>query len=200
MTNYQLPIGTFYHVLLLGGKMNFYDSSDPNLTGFRKPVRFSRKEKQLMKRFFFIPLVMVFLVACSGGIESTPTATAPAGLDTPAPGLVPAATDEPAAATATPEGYPGVVIPEAQATSPYPADEEFWLVRAAGLQCEDPAYPDLESAVAALEDAGVNILESEATTMAVCEACGCPTPEHYRIRVLGSEVNKALPLGWAIEQ
>jgi hypothetical protein len=151
-----------------------------------------------MKRLLLIPLLLIFLAACSGGVETTPTA--PAGIETQAPGLVPAATNEAPAATATPEGYPGVVIPEAPVNSAYPADAEFWLVRAAGLQCEDPAYPDLESAVAALEDAGVAILESEATTLAVCEACGCPTPEHYRIRVLGSEVNKALPLGWAIEQ
>lgn len=151
-----------------------------------------------MKRLLLIPFLLILLAACSGGVETTPTA--PAGIETPASGLVPAATDEAPAATATPEGYPGVVIPEPEVNSAYPADAEFWLVRAAGLQCEEPTYPDLASAVTALENAGVTVLESETTTLAVCAACGCPTAEHYRIRVLGSEVNKALPLGWAIEQ
>lgn len=152
-----------------------------------------------MKRLFFIPVLLLLLVACSGGIEPTPEATEPAATNTPASGLTPAETDELPSATATPDGYPGALIPEVQPTSAYPADRQFWLVQAAGWQCEDPVYPDLASAVAALEDAGVTVLDSEETTLAVCQACGCPTPEHYRIQVSGADVSKALPLGWAIE-
>lgn len=154
-----------------------------------------------MKRLLLVLVMLLLMVtACTAGPEETPTATAPAANDTPAPGLEPAATPLPA--TETPEGYPGpgATIPELMPTSPYPADSEFWLVRAAGLQCEDPAYPDLQSAVAALEGAGVTILESEEADLGVCEACGCPTSQHYRIRVLGSDITRAQALGWVIEQ
>jgi hypothetical protein len=149
-----------------------------------------------MKRFYFLPLLLLLLAACSGGVETTPTAPA----DNGSPTLAPASTNETTEPTATPEGYPGVSIPEFQPTSPYPADGEYWLVRPAGLQCEDPAYPDLETAVRALEDAGVTILDSEEMTLAVCEACGCPTALHFRIQVSGSDLSQAMTLGWVIEQ
>lgn len=152
----------------------------------------------MMKRLLFVLIAVLLLAACSPGTEETPTA--PAVNNTAVPGLEPAATVEVPPATQTPEGYPGVNVPELLPTSPYPADAQYWLVRAAGLQCEDPAYPDLATAVKALEDAGVTILESEETSLGVCEACGCPTSQHFRVQVRGSDISRAQMLGWVMEQ
>jgi len=47
-----------------------------------------------------------------------------------------------------------------------------------------------------LEEKGVTVFKSEPFGMAVCEACGCPTSEHYRINIDANDLVKAVALGW----
>ncbi|MCI0399421.1 MAG: hypothetical protein L0332_29305 [Chloroflexi bacterium] len=137
------------------------------------------------------------LVACNGGDgEETPEVTTPG----------------PAGSTPTVQGYPALPTPTAplpgeypppqpEAVQPtaYPAGSLFWIVRAAGQQCADPTYPTLQSAIDALEQAGVEVLQSEEVSLAVCEACDCPTSQHYRIQIDANDLDAAAGLGWRRE-
>ena len=103
---------------------------------------------------------------------------------------------------ASPEaGYP----PPSEESAPpaaYPADEPVWIVRPRGEQCADESsfeYASLRDAVSALEEAGVTVLSSESVEFMVCQACGCPTSEHYRIEILGEDVETIRSLGWRTE-
>lgn len=92
------------------------------------------------------------------------------------------------------EGYPPPS--EAEPTlDPYPGGMAF-IERPAGLQCEDPIYPDLKSAETALEEAGITIQSAEEVELVVCQACGCPTSLHYRVTINPADLNTALSLGW----
>jgi hypothetical protein len=154
----------------------------------------------------------LFLVACAGGETATPTPDIPQATASRFPGEEsppgPAGTAQgypaPATATETPAGYPAAATPTAPGLPEgYPAgvDGEVWIVHAAGEQCQDAlTYPDLASAEAALEAAGVTVLDSEAISLAVCQACGCPTSEQYRVRINAADVAKALALDWVLEQ
>jgi hypothetical protein len=94
-----------------------------------------------------------------------------------------------------------------ETTSPYPgypgADgETIWIVRPLGQQCVDPTtyvYPDLATAAAALTSAGVTVLASEELALMVCEACDCPTSEHFRVLINTSDYGLAESLGWTPE-
>jgi hypothetical protein len=152
---------------------------------------------------------LLFLVACgSGGQEPTaepsPIATLPAPLLATVP---PKATD---AGPPTPAGYPAPAdgdigapkppgYPEPPSVEPtldpYPGG--FAVIQiAAGIQCEDPLFPDLDSATAALEQAGIMVQEAEEMQLMVCESCSCPTSTHYRVLIHPAELDAALALGW----
>ena len=170
-----------------------------------------------MTRFFFLlNLVLALMLgACR--------ASSPAPEETEAPPAAPTAseaTGTPAAAPATPEatadpasypaeptasppesGYPPP-SEESPPSAAYPADEPVWVVRPRGEQCADEStfeYTSLREAVSALEDAGVNVLSSETVNLMVCEACGCPTSEHYRVEISGEDVPSVRSLGWRTE-
>ncbi|MEW5985335.1 MAG: hypothetical protein AB1791_01730 [Chloroflexota bacterium] len=154
-----------------------------------------------MKRFLLFPFTVVLLLAACGG-PAAPTPTAPLPEATaPFPAATPAdQTGYPAPTQpALPESYPAA--PESAPTLPagYPGGE-VWVVRPAGLQCESPGpYADLKAAVAALEEAGVAVLQPETINLAVCSACGCPTSEHFRVKIDPAGLATALALGWQQE-
>jgi hypothetical protein len=138
-------------------------------------------------------LVLLLLAACRPQPEDTLTP-----LPTSAMGVPTVAYPGPAASPTTAAGYPAA--PEATPTSDaYPAGSQLWIIRSAGLQCEDPVYPTLESATTALQQAGVAVLAAEETTRAVCAACGCPTSAFYRVQIDGGDLAAAAPLGWVPE-
>ena len=152
-------------------------------------------------------LLLLLLAACSSGTNEpgiTPEATQPAALPTtdssgyPAPDLI--------VSTPLPDAYPVnpivPVVPET--TSPYPGADgaTMWIVRPLGQQCVDPTtyvYPDLATAAAALTSAGVTVLASEELALMVCEACDCPTSEHFRVLINTTDYGLAEPLGWTPE-
>lgn len=168
-----------------------------------------------MKRLIF--LLSVLLVMVLGACQSS----APAPAETEAPPAAPTAsegteTPAPAApeATATPDEYPAQPTAsapesgyppapeEAAPSAAYPPGEPVWIVRPLGTQCEDEstfAYASLEEAVSALEEAGVDVLSSETVDLMVCQACGCPTSEHFRVQVLGEDVQSIRSMGWQTE-
>lgn len=157
----------------------------------------------MTKRFMLLwaGLLALLLVACnSGNVE--PEATLPV----PPPSLTPATTDPsypgPAANTPVPDGYPFPTAPAAPGGYPDPASDTIWVIRPLGQQCVDPAtyiYPDLSTAISALTDAGVAVLASEEVAMMVCEACDCPTSEHFRVQIYSADLAKVEPLGWIAE-
>ena len=96
-------------------------------------------------------------------------------------------------ATALPAGYP--VPSRAPTRDPYPSSYAI-LIRPAGVQCEDPLYADMDAAVADLKSAGVKVHEVSQVELMVCQACGCPTSNHYRVRIEPLDLETALTLGW----
>jgi len=166
-----------------------------------------------MKRHFI--LLSVLLALALGACQSSPALE-----ETEPPPQASESTETPAAApdapegTATPGSYPAQptasspesgypVAPEESApSSAYPAGEPVWMLRPLGEQCADEstfAYASLREAVSAIEDAGVNVLSSEMVELMVCQACGCPTSEHYRVQILGEDVQTVRSLGWRTE-
>jgi hypothetical protein len=158
---------------------------------------------------------LLFLAACSSGgleptIEPSPIATLPAPLlatvppkatdpGPPTPAEYPPPAEYPSPADGDigapePPGYPEP--PPAEPTlDPYPGG--FAVIQiAAGIQCEDPLFPNLDSATAALEQAGIMVQEAEEMQLMVCESCSCPTSTHYRVLIHPAELDAALALGW----
>lgn len=169
-----------------------------------------------VKKYIRLSAFMVALVlsACGSGSADDPTSVpTEVGTDS-APAL-------PTIAPITPEpGYPGPLLPDAYPPPPtppeatgypapplatptpysYPEGTTFWMRHPAGLQCEEPLiYPLLADAVAALENSGVAVLNSEDVNMMVCEACGCPTSQQYRVQIGANDLESATMLGWIRE-
>lgn len=143
-----------------------------------------------MKKYTLLLLMIAFLLAACNGNATEENPTQP-----PRP--------TPTVEESTPapdDGYP-----PAQPTAPapeYPAEAatEGWVIRPAGEQCADTlAYPDSNSAVTDLEQAGIEILAVEETELLVCEACGCPTSAHYRVLLAAGDIPTAISLGWQVE-
>jgi hypothetical protein len=159
-------------------------------------------------------LLLMWLPACASNEELEPEAPAATATSAVAPinTLLPGTSNVAPTYTPLPEGYPTLATPRPPsgypgATDPpllppgYPNEGELWIVRAAGAQCEDALiYPDIESAEAALLDAGVTVLDLELVELMVCSACGCPTSEHYRARINASDLAAALAIQWTVEQ
>ncbi len=151
---------------------------------------------------------LIFLAACSSGRqEPTTEPTSPATSATPILATVPpksTAVSLPTAASypppaddigaPEPPGYPEP--PSALPTlDPYPGG--FAVIQLpAGIQCEEPLFPTLESATGVLEQAGILVQEAEEIELLVCESCSCPTSTHYRVLIHPAELDAALALGW----
>ncbi|MCB8942659.1 MAG: hypothetical protein H6658_02670 [Ardenticatenaceae bacterium] len=117
-------------------------------------------------------------------------------------------------ATAVPEEYPAKPEPVTQPESAYPAGEAIaqpesaypaegetvWMVFPVGVQCEEGSgeYADLDEAVAALDTAGVVVVDQGTVELIVAAACGQPTSEHFRVEVLADGLEQAQGLGWEV--
>ena len=174
-----------------------------------------------MKKLFVVMILLaaVMLAACSSGGDDE--ATEEPGDNTPAlPEATPADSgsdgtdddgDEPGS-----DGYPGPlddsgypapllptpVSPGYPAPSLVPTVDAYpggfaILIRPAGVQCEDPLFADMDAAVAELEGAGIGVREASRFEMMVCQACGCPTSEQFRVLIDPADLDAALLLGWA---
>ena len=147
-------------------------------------------------------VLMAVLVACNG-TDGDGTAEPPSG-DATATAPIPSTDGYPAqptpTATSLPEDYPAPTpVPP---PTEYPADMEVWLLRPLGEQCVDPEsyeFADLDAAVGALEEEGVEVLASEVIQLSVCEACDCPTSEHFRVQIRAADLGVAQSLGWMQE-
>lgn len=158
-----------------------------------------------------ISLIALFVLVGCGAAEpepatptAEPTATAPPAEPTEAP---PEPTPEPEAypsapeATEAPDEYPAAETPALP--TGYPPEMMVWMEQPWGTQCEDPEtyeYGDIREAVTALEEAGVEVQASEAVELAVCQACDCPTSEHFRVQISAQDIEQAQELGWTRQQ
>jgi hypothetical protein len=153
-------------------------------------------------------LIIVLVLSACGASDEDPTEVSPEptkegvlALPTVEPSLNLPGYPEPSDPGAypgpeEPAGYPAPPIMTA-APAAYPEGTTFWMDHSAGLQCEEPlTYPTIDDALAALEEKGVIALKSESFGMAVCEACGCPTSQHYRVNIDANDLDKAITLGW----
>lgn len=163
-------------------------------------------------------LLLIFLVACNPGVPEEDPTTEPSERSTPARDDT-SDTPEAPVATDRPVGYPsptplreptrppGYPEPEVYPTltPKYPAAEDargVWILRPLGVQCTDPStyeFATIDDAVAALEAAGVEVLESEMVSLAVCESCDCPTSQHFRALIDPEDLATAVSEGWEPE-
>jgi hypothetical protein len=97
-----------------------------------------------------------------------------------------------------PTGYPVGPFPTSTPFA-YPAGAAFWIARPAGLQCESPTYENLNAATSALEAEGIEVQEALEANLIVCQACGCPTSQTYRVLIKATDLTAAEALGWTKE-
>ncbi len=163
-----------------------------------------------VKKYLLLTCLIVAMIisSCSGDTEEVPTNEPEPSSTEPAPALltvVPRILEPGYPGPEAPDAYPGPAddngYPAPPLASPtadsYPRGTLFWMLHSAGLQCEEPLlYPELDDAVSALEDKGVTVLESEEVSLAVCQACSCPTSKHYRVQIDANDLISATALGW----
>lgn len=165
-----------------------------------------------MKKFalFAFLILILILASCTGSDVGEPTKEKKETKDESAPALPTLDTSlvspgypEPIIPEATPvpqipEGYPALPV---FTPTPYiyPEDMVFWMLHPAGFQCESPLYETLDQAVSALNADGVTVDSSEVINLMVCQACGCPTSEHYRVSIQAGDYEAAVALGWVRE-
>lgn len=150
------------------------------------------------RSLLFLLIFVLILAACNSDSPEENENNAPAR-PTPTTAIE-------APTTEAEEAYPSLPEPTAPAAG-YPAPgegvesaTETWVVLPAGEQCADSlAYPSSDSAVATLEEAGVELLAVEETELLVCEACGCPTSTHYRVLISNEDLATAISFGWRPE-
>lgn len=164
-----------------------------------------------------IVLIALFLTACNGGEPTVePPTEIPAPVtETPAPGPTDTPGGYPAPVTATPEdypapptptqspdGYPSPAAPEGNNPGAYPGEGQILVSRPLGEQCAEPGagdYTTLEEAVNGLTAAGVRVFSARMVNRIVCNACGCPTSEHFEMFIHPADARAAEELGWTIE-
>ena len=169
----------------------------------------------MIKKILIAISAIIILAACT--TEPEPDATEQPLPGMPTVGSQPADTQPSTAPLPGDDGYPvpgempsypppleleAYPEPPSEVPTPfsYPQGTSVWVIHAMGLQCEDPpAYPDLKTAIDTLAAAEINIQDSEEVGLMVCEACGCPTSTHFRILIDGSDLPKAINLGWRQE-
>lgn len=160
-----------------------------------------------MKRMDIVLLLCLLMLL--GACQSAPqeTATPPAGddIEDSTPASPPTGEAYPAQPSPTPRDadYPAPEPPATQGPpTAYPPDMALWIIRPLGEQCADPAsyaYQNIDEAATALEEAGVEVLETAEVTLAVCTACDCPTSEHFRAQIRAQDLAVAQELGWRQE-
>jgi hypothetical protein len=156
-----------------------------------------------------ILVLILALSACSGSTDSEPTKESKKPTEEAAPALptldtslVEPSFPLPSDSDAYPNpkdrsGYPPP--PPIMTSTPYayPDGATFWILHSAGIQCEEPLiYPTLDDAVENLEENGVAVISAEAVSMMVCQACGCPTSEFYRVNIDAYDLNTAISIDW----
>lgn len=146
-------------------------------------------------QFIVVAGLCLLLAACGGSATPEPT-LAPVRDPYPAG----QATIVPLPPTSPPDsGYPAAdQLPTPAFDAAYPGGGTVWVWRPVALQqCGgEQTYPDLDSAVAALEGAGITVLNATTAGIAVCEACDCPSSEHYRAEIPLGHLATAEGLGW----
>ena len=145
-------------------------------------------------QFAAIVLIALLLGACSGAETEAPTTTPNSEPATVAP-APPAPTDQP-------DDYPAAPTTAPLPGYPAPSAAQLLVSRPLGLQCVGPetyAYATLDAAVSSLANAGARIVEARTTNRMVCEACTCPTSEHFEVIIVAADREIAAGLGWTIE-
>jgi hypothetical protein len=169
-------------------------------------VREFKREADVKRLALYVAamlLVAALLTACNGDSEAEPTEEIPPVEETPTEEAPPveAPTAEPTAYPAQevptiPQSDAGYPLPEPLPTEdPYPGGLAV-ILHPVGQQCEEPTFPELADATAALEDAGITVMAAEEIALNVCDACSCPTSEHYRVQISPDDLLKATELGW----
>ncbi|MBP8000388.1 MAG: hypothetical protein KA314_23835 [Chloroflexi bacterium] len=157
--------------------------------------------------FWLISLLFLLITACTTSTDEPtiiPATTDPLALPSPTTSAYPA----PDIVNTVPaEAYPAapttaIVVPvEPTLNTAYPG-ETLWITRPLGQQCVDAStytYPDLSTAVAALNDVGIPVLAMEEVALIVCQACDCPTSQHFRVQINTTDLTNAQALGWVAE-
>lgn len=163
-----------------------------------------------MKSLFrYLTLVLLITLAACTGTDPVVEPTAPAANPTATSDSQQAYPALPTAEQTTiDQGYPPST-PNLPLPDSYPDPEEkegVWIIRPVSeQQCTEdgspPAktYPDLNAAVSALESNGIEVTASETVGLMVCEACTCPSSEHYRVLINPADLDAALKLDWTEE-
>lgn len=160
---------------------------------------------------------LIIFTACSGTDSEEPTARPDSSnpplesvdiVTEPAPEL-PAATATPEAyevlqPTAAVGAYPAGPDSDGDSNLPaYPATGTIWVIRPLGQQCQPDAefeYANVEEAIMALDEAGIQVYLGDVVFRPACESCDCPTSEHFRVRIDESNLEQARLLGWEVEE
>ncbi len=85
---------------------------------------------------------------------------------------------------------------------PYPGGL-VWIIRPAGIQCEQgtlPGYSDLSEAITTTTASGVKVKEAELIDIPVAQQCGQPTSTHYRLQIAAEDTETAVSTGWLLQQ
>lgn len=160
-----------------------------------------------MKRIdiMLVLCLLVLLGACQSAPQETATPPADSGIEESTPAPSPMGEAYPARPSPTPRDadYPAPELPATEGPpTAYPPDQALWIIRPLGEQCADPAsyaFQNIDEAAMALEDAGIEVLETSEVTLAVCTACDCPTSEHFRAQIRAGDLAVAEELGWRQE-
>jgi hypothetical protein len=160
-----------------------------------------------MKRLLMLTMILTLLVAACGDTAVTPETVEPEPTVDSDEGIFPRSTVTPDEAD-TDESYPVPEVatpdtdypaPEAMPTrDPYPVVAGYvWVVHPVGEQCEEGRHFDnVNAAIAALEEAEVEVAAGATTSLNVCLACGCPTSEHFILQIAEEDLSTAEGLGW----
>ena len=147
---------------------------------------------------------LMLLAACQGAPAPEPTGTSEPAAPTATPPAPTATLEAYPLASPTPAqrpaDYPAPAAPSP--ASPYPGGDVAIVLRPLGQQCADPAsyeFATLDEAVWALEEAGITVIDARIVSLIVCEACDCPTSEHFEVEIPAADVSAAAALGFEVQ-
>jgi hypothetical protein len=145
----------------------------------------------LVKKYVMLTILVLILAlsACSGSTDSEPTKESKKPTEEAAPAL-------PTLDTSLVE--PNFPLPTGSDAYPNPKDPSGYPPPAPIMTSTPYAYPDgtIDDAVENLEENGVAVISAEAVSMMVCQACGCPTSEFYRVNIDAYDLTTAISIGW----